>query len=117
MQTERQAYNKNKNKIINTVVNLKDNQFLRIRKCSPRESLRLMGISEKHIDRMLYPREYLESQGYSETEINKMLIKENREENIYKQAGNSIVVDVLYHLFRKMFIEPGVEEGQDEQLF
>lgn len=117
MQTERQAYNKNKKKIIETVTNLKDNQFLRIRKCCPRESLRLMGISESHIDRMLNPRGYLESQGYSEEEIDKMLIKETGEENIYKQAGNSIVVDVLYHLFRKMFIEPGVEVGQDEQLF
>ena len=46
-----------------------------------------------------------------------MLIYENKEENIYKQAGNSIVVDVLYHLFRKMFIEPGVEKGQSEVLF
>ena len=44
-------------------------------------------------------------------------IMTNKEENIYKQAGNSIVVDVLYHLFRKMFIEPGVEKGQSEVLF
>ena len=117
MQTERQAYNKNKDKIVETVENLKPNQFLRLRKLAPRESLRLMGISEKHIDRMLHPREELTKMGYSEDEINKMLIHENREEDIYKQAGNSIVVDVLYNLFRKMFIEPGPEVGQAEQLF
>ena len=117
MQTERQAYNKNKNKIIDTVENLADDEYLRLRKLCPRESLRLMGISENHIDRMLNPREELTKMGYSEEEINHMLIYENKEENIYKQAGNSIVVDVLYHLFIKMFIEPGVEKGQSEVLF
>jgi DNA (cytosine-5)-methyltransferase 1 len=31
----------------------------------------------------------------------------------YKLAGNSIVVDVLYHLFRKMFVET---ENESQQL-
>jgi hypothetical protein len=38
----------------------------------------------------------------------------------YKLAGNSIVVGVLFHLFRKMFIEKGMEatkEGQQLSLF
>jgi DNA (cytosine-5)-methyltransferase 1 len=30
----------------------------------------------------------------------------------YKLAGNSIVVDVLYHLFRKMFCETENEQQQ-----
>jgi DNA (cytosine-5)-methyltransferase 1 len=30
----------------------------------------------------------------------------------YKMAGNSIVVDVLYHLFRKMFTETHSEDRQ-----
>jgi site-specific DNA-cytosine methylase len=30
----------------------------------------------------------------------------------YKLAGNSIVVDVLYHIFRKMLIEKDSEESQ-----
>jgi DNA (cytosine-5)-methyltransferase 1 len=34
----------------------------------------------------------------------------------YKQAGNSIVVDVLEHLFRKMFIDKGPDAGQAEML-
>lgn len=34
----------------------------------------------------------------------------------YKQAGNSIVVDVLYHMFRKMWIEPG-NEGKQMSIF
>lgn len=117
MQTDRQAYNKNKQKILDTVKNLKDDEYLRLRKAMPRESLRLMGISDKFIDRMLHPREELEKMGYSEEEIDKMLIHHNTDHDIYKQAGNSIVVDVLYHIFRKMFIEPGVEKGQSEYLF
>jgi site-specific DNA-cytosine methylase len=36
----------------------------------------------------------------------------------YKMAGNSIVVDTLYHLFRKMFIDTGCErEGHQQTLF
>jgi DNA (cytosine-5)-methyltransferase 1 len=31
---------------------------------------------------------------------------------MYKLAGNSIVVDVLYHLFRKMFCETENEQQQ-----
>jgi hypothetical protein len=31
----------------------------------------------------------------------------------YKLAGNSIVVDVLFHLFRKMFVET---ENESQQL-
>ena len=91
MQTERQAYNQNKKLIQNTVANLSPNQYLRLRKLSPRESRRLMGISEKHIDRML--------------------ASGNSEEQLYKQAGNSIVVDVLYHLFRKMIIDREPDAG------
>ena len=36
----------------------------------------------------------------------------------YKLAGNSIVVDVLFHLFRKMFIEtePDATKGDAQQL-
>lgn len=30
----------------------------------------------------------------------------------YKLAGNSIVVNVLYHIFRKMFVETADESGQ-----
>ena len=56
----------------------------RIRKLTPRECFRLMGVSEKDIDN-------IQKSGISKTQQ-------------YKMAGNSIVVDVLYHIFRKMFI-------------
>ena len=33
----------------------------------------------------------------------------------YKLAGNSIVVNVLFHLFRKMFVETGIDKGNEPQ--
>lgn len=35
----------------------------------------------------------------------------------YKLAGNSIVVDNLYHIFRKMFVETNAEQNQQLTLF
>lgn len=55
------------------------------RRLTPRECFRLMGVDDKDID-------ILQESGISDTQQ-------------YKLAGNSIVVDVLYHIFRKMFIE------------
>lgn len=56
-----------------------------VKKLSPRESFRLMGLNEKSIDK-------IRQTGISKTQQ-------------YKMAGNSIVVNVLYHLFRKMFVD------------
>lgn len=52
----------------------------RIRKLTPRECWRLMGFKDKYFDRI---------QGVSNTQL-------------YKQAGNSIVVDVLRAIFREL---------------
>lgn len=64
----------------------------RIRKLTPRECFRLMGVSEEDIDK-------IQSSGISNTQQ-------------YKMAGNSIVVDVLYHIFRKMFVDKKDENKQ-----
>lgn len=56
----------------------------KIRKLTPKESLRLMGVREEDIDILL-------NSGISDTQL-------------YKLAGNSIVVDVLMAIFNKMFI-------------
>ena len=64
----------------------------RIRKLTPRECFRLMGVADNDIDT-------LQSAGVSNSQQ-------------YKLAGNSIVVDVLYHLFRKMFCETENEQQQ-----
>lgn len=64
----------------------------RIRKLTPRECFRLMGVDDKDIDT-------IQAAGISNSQQ-------------YKMAGNSIVVDVLYHIFRKMFCETHSENIQ-----
>lgn len=76
----------------------------RLRKITPAEALRIMGLDEKSIIRMTHPREELQKLGYSEKEINRLLIHQNKDKDLYKQAGNSIVVDVLYYIFKELFI-------------
>lgn len=69
---------------------------MRIRKLTPRECFRLMGVDEKDIDK-------IQSSSVSKSAQ-------------YKLAGNSIVVDVLYHLFRKLIVEPEAELKPGDQL-
>lgn len=60
-----------------------------IRNLTPRECFRLMDVPEHYIDRLL-------SAGISNSQL-------------YKLAGNSIVVACLFHIFRKMFCETARE--------
>jgi DNA (cytosine-5)-methyltransferase 1 len=75
---------------------IKEPTFYRIRKLTPRECFRLMGVSESDIDK-------IQQSGVSQSQQ-------------YKMAGNSIVVDVLEHIFRKMFVDTG-QESQQLSLF
>lgn len=63
-----------------------------IRKLTPRECFRLMGVSEENIDK-------IQAAGISNSQQ-------------YKLAGNSIVVDVLYHIFKKMFVDKENESAE-----
>ena len=86
---------------------LKNNEYIRIRNLSARERLRAMGVSEKYIRRLISPREELSRIGYSKKEIDSLLtvngkLIKNSHRSVGKQAGNSIVVDVLYHVFRQL---------------
>lgn len=63
-----------------------------IRKITPRECFRLMAVSDTDIDK-------IQAAGISKSQQ-------------YKLAGNSIVVDVLEAIFRKMFIDPSNEDAQ-----
>ena len=82
---------------VNLPEELRGKKF-RIRKLTPRECFRLMGVDDVDIDKM-------QASGLSNSAQ-------------YKLAGNSIVVDVLYHIFRKMFIETDADmrKGEAEQL-
>ena len=80
----------NYNDTSNTLTSVqKDNMVLekpvyRIRKLTPRECGRLMGVTDDDIDKM-------ESV--------------NSKSQLYKQFGNSIVVDVMCHMFRNLNID------------
>lgn len=78
----------NKNGTTNTITTVqKDNYLLtqnfRIRKLTPKECWRLMGFDDEDIDKCI-------SAGVSNTQL-------------YKQAGNSIVVNVLEEVFKELF--------------
>lgn len=55
----------------------------KIRKMTPKECFRLMGVSDADIEKM-------QSVGISDSQL-------------YKMAGNSIVVDVMEGIFAQMF--------------
>ena len=69
------------------------NYDFKIRKLTPRECFRLMDVDEDRIDQ-------IQATGLSKS-------------SQYKLAGNSICVNVLYHLFRKLLIE---RENDSQQL-
>lgn len=69
-------------------------QTMRIRRLTERELFRLMDVDDKDIDTLL-------SAGISKTQLAKM-------------AGNSIVVNVLYHIFRTLLT--GIQPESETQL-
>lgn len=70
----------------------------RIRKLTERECFRLQGVGDEDIDKI---------QNYRDE--NGKPISRTRQ---YALAGNSITVDVLSNIFRKLFVETEAEEGQ-----
>ena len=67
----------------------------RVRKLTERELFRLFGVTEKDIDT-------IQATGISKSSQQKL-------------AGNSIVVDVLFHIFRKLFIETDIDKSDKPQ--
>jgi hypothetical protein len=65
------------------VIEQNNNVGYRIRKLTPRECFRLMAFSDEAFDRA-------SNAGVSNTQL-------------YKQAGNSIVVDVLYYIYKNLY--------------
>lgn len=70
----------------------------RIRKLTPTECFRLMGVDDADIDRLKSAKltQTLKNGSVKEKPVPKT--------QLYKMAGNSIVVDVLYHIFYQMFV-------------
>lgn len=65
------------------VIENTSNVGYRIRKLTPKECWRLMGFSDEDFEKA-------QNAGVSNTQL-------------YKQAGNSIVTDVLYYIFKELY--------------
>ena len=65
----------------------------RIRKLTPKECWRLQGFSDEHFERAKL--------ALNQTFYNG---KDKSNSQLYKQAGNSIVTDVLLHIFCELYI-------------
>ncbi len=68
--------------ILETFKGLHPTQYMRLRIMTPKEQFRLMGVPEVY--------------------IKKLLKSGNTDKELYKQAGNSIVVDVLVRIFENL---------------
>lgn len=87
-----------------------DEQNGYIRKCGTVVTLTTDGSSPKHNNRViegarirkLTPKECFRLMGFDDADFDKAA-ELNSNSQLYKQAGNSIVVDVLYYIFKEMF--------------
>ena len=82
-------YNPRTDGVSNTLTTVQKDNYLfetnfRIRKLTPKECWRLMGIDDECFDKAQ---------------------QVNSNSQLYKQAGNGIVVDVLYYIFKELFKE------------
>ena len=75
--------NASKYDIIDLTKNLNRGEYLRFRRLTPSECFRLMGVNEENIIK-------LTSSGVPEGQL-------------YKMAGNAIVVDTLFYLYKSLF--------------
>lgn len=85
-------FKENRHKISNTITTVQkdnllyepiNNKYFRIRKLTEKECFRLMDVSDENINK-------IQNSGISKTQQ-------------YKMAGNSIVVNVLYFIFKNLF--------------
>ena len=75
--------NSRKEEIFSLVGNLGVGDYLRLRRLTPRECFRFMSVDEESVDKLI-------SSGVSEDQL-------------YKQAGNAIVIQVLVSLYKSIF--------------
>ena len=62
----------------------------------------LMGVVENYTIRKLTPRECYKLMGFDDEDFDKVKAKGMSNAQLYKQAGNSIVVDVLYYILKEL---------------
>ena len=126
------AYEPRQDGITNTISTItKDNYIMtkfRIRKLTPTECFRLMGVRDADIGKIrtaefkkgeVTPVNYGEHGDLTDKDLKKETKLERiSESQQYKMAGNSIVVDVLDHIFENMFFpQQPKEEDESDLLF
>ena len=75
--------NASRNDILEQLDNLGVGNYFRLRRLTPRECFRFMSVEEKHIDELV-------KSGVSDAQL-------------FKQAGNAIVIQVLVNLYKSIF--------------
>lgn len=83
---------------------------IRVRKMSEKEALRIMGLREQTIDRIMSAEIH--------TVLKNGTVKAKRmpKTHIYMQAGNGIVPQCIYHLARTLFISNQPENAKEEPI-
>lgn len=97
------------------ILSMENNQVIerkfRIRKLSEREVYRLMDVDEEDIDILLQKRTVTRKDGTTEE---KLVIPSSQH---YKLAGNSIVVNCLYLIFKNIYYPEKPKVGMQLSLF
>ena len=83
----------------------------RIRKLTPKECFRLMAFTDEDFDKAKWmseeeSAEFLEAHPKSKCKrnlLNENQIERTSDSQLYKMAGNSIVVDVLYYIYKELY--------------
>lgn len=93
-----------RDRILKIIDNIKEGQYLRIRRLTPAECLRFMGVEDMYIKRILHPYQTLTKEGYSKKQITQLMTINGKYHKVsdyalYGRAGNSIVVNVLTAVF------------------
>lgn len=98
--------------------------IMRIRKLTPRECFRLMDVDDKYIDAIdAYT---FEDDDYEKDCLGKEIINTETgkrqkhrmgqpisNSKLYQLAGNSIVVNCMYYIFKNLFVTPSFSEPND----
>lgn len=93
----------------------------RIRRLTERECFRLMDVDDADIDKIykgyfgrasLMPLSYGKGEDRNNPAVKFKKCDRISKSQMYKMAGNSICVGVLYHIFRKMFVDKDNEQQQ-----
>lgn len=83
---------------------------IRVRKMSEKEALRIMGLREQTIDRIM------NAEIHTTLKDGTVKVKRMPKTQIYKQAGNGIVPQCIYHLARTLFILNQPENVKEEPI-